>query len=35
MKISVDLGGFFEGGGFLQQSETKPSVKIADDENHS
>lgn len=34
MKISVDLGGFFEGG-FLQQSETKPSVKIADDENHS
>lgn len=34
MKISVDffLGG---GGGGLQQSETKPSVKIADDENHS
>lgn len=34
MKISVDLG-FFKGGGGLQQSETKPSAKIADDENHS
>lgn len=33
MKISVDL--VFLGGGYLQQSETKPSVKIADDENHS
>lgn len=33
LKISVDLG-FFKGGRVLQQSETKPSVKIADDENH-
>lgn len=33
MKISVDF--FLGGGGGLQQSETKPSVKIADDENHS